>query len=156
MESLWNVLRLRQVTLLTEHRQDAFDQLDNSYRVLITVDQIGVEIDTNDAENMNAEKTELLIADRIKMNKQPSAENLYNLLDVLYKLIVYKLTNEGVVENLDPQHQIKYFLNPEYVEIPGVKLGLDFDAFNLDNVRLENVHHLWRLLVKISTRELHF
>lgn len=157
LESLWNLLSLRRVILLTEHNQDPFDQLDETYRVQIRLEDIDSQSSNND--ELTAKEIEQLVIDHIKKKKNvPNLENLSNLLDFIYKFIIYKLIPLSTENNGDDDenqtfngdHEIVYFLNAESIEISSTRsIEFNLDEFNLENIRLKNVHQLWRCFVKI-------
>ena len=156
LESLWNLLSLRRVILLTEHNQDPFDQLDETYRVQISLEDIDTQSNNDD---LTAKEIEQLVIDHIKKKKNvPNLENLSNLLDFIYKFIVYKLIPLSTENNSDDdenqtfngEHEIIHFLNTESMEISSTRsIEFNLDEFNLENIRLKNVHQLWRCFVKI-------
>jgi len=152
LESLWNVLSLRRVILLTEHGQDPFDQLSESYRAAIQLEDIG-----KSSNDLTPQEIEKHVIEYIKTNKRyPNLENLFNLLDFLYKFIVYKLIPSSQSSNADDdfqaynkENEIKYFLSPDSIEILGSNLEFELKEFNLENIRLKNIYQLWRCFVKL-------
>lgn len=153
-------MNLRRVILLTEHNQDPFDQLDEIYRVQIRLEDITDSQQSNNDE-LTAKEIEQLVIDHIKKKKNvPNLENLSNLLDFIYKFIVYKLIrspsstenngDDGENQTFNGEHEIVHFLNAESMEISSTRsIEFNLDEFNLEKIRLKNVHQLWQCFVKI-------
>ena len=62
MQSLWNLLSLKRLILLTEHGQDGFDKIDVQYKVMIenqTEDEVSLdqENDASEASSTLYDKT---------------------------------------------------------------------------------------------------
>ena len=62
MQSLWNLLSLKRLILLTEHGQDGFDKIDDQYKVMIenqTEDEVSLdqENDASEASSSLYDKT---------------------------------------------------------------------------------------------------
>lgn len=150
LQSLWNLLSLRHVLLLTEHGYDPFDKLSDSYRDIPKLEELGIS-----SENINTGIDKLIIK-RIRQDKKYlNISNLYNLLDFLYKFIVYKLipASEMQKEEEDmefPPHLcILDFLTPGAVEDIDNHFDLEFNECNLNNILLKHIYQLWKYLVKI-------
>ena len=85
MKSLWNLLSFRRILLLTHHGQDAIDKLDDRFK-----EKIQITEDDNDKQ-----LKEQILAGKNCVN----SINLFNILNLLYKLIVYKLIPESEASN---------------------------------------------------------
>ena len=85
MKSLWNLLSFRRILLLTHHGQDAIDKLDDRFK-----EKIQITEDDNDKQ-----LKEQILAGKSCVN----SINLFNILNLLYKLIVYKLIPESEASN---------------------------------------------------------
>ena len=85
MKSLWNLLSFRRKLLLTHHGQDAIDKLDDRFK-----EKIQITEDDNDKQ-----LKEQILAGKSCVN----SINLFNILNLLYKLIVYKLIPESEASN---------------------------------------------------------
>lgn len=135
---------------MTEHGQDPFDQLPELYRTAITLEDLG------ETENdLTAEEIERRVINYIQKNKRyPNLENLFNLLGFLYKFIVYKLIPlnqnlEASEQAFNPENELHLFLGPDSVEMLASNPEFDLKAFNMNNIRLKNIHQMWRFLVRI-------
>lgn len=155
LESLWNLLNLRRFFILTEHGQDPFDELDEIYRVKLEwIDMSAISCDNNE---MSEEDNDLKLTELIRKNKRfVKMENLYNLLDFIYKFIIYELIPLQQNENIDgenqainPEFDIEYILNPDLLTKLNTILEFDLNVFNLANIKLKNIFHLWMLFIKI-------
>jgi hypothetical protein len=130
---------------------------------------------TNEANKKDARIIEKLKKHRQHIN----LSNLYGLLDFVYKLIVFKLiptktvaaamnaadetmnnaagaaaeATEDETVQMNPQFEIKFVLSADSMDdddLNGTELlQFSLDDYDLTEIRLENVHHLWKLLIKI-------
>lgn len=144
LESLWNLLNLRRAILLTEHRQDPFDLLDEKYRV-----EFG-PCSHEEADNQMVNKIK-------NGRKYLNSNNLYNILDYIHKLLVYKLitvTPNNNENEFNPKIDIDCVLSEDFSEQLGTtRLEFKLDELDLSDVKLENVHSLWTALVHIYLEE---
>lgn len=157
MESLWNLLNLRRAILLTEHGQDPFDQLDERYRVNIsTASLITLK------HKILRTNVDSLIVEKIKNNRAyVDLSNLHNLIDFVYRFILLKLmSNENdkresnsndeeneMNSNIDIAHILSAY--DDYSDEFGALSEFTINEFNVENIKLENIHHFWKLLIKI-------
>ena len=157
--------------MLTEHGQDPFHKLNSLYKVKVSY---SLEDETNfENENDNSETSsnldekidensdeilsnfdQTLMENICKGKNYINMINLFNFINLLYKLIVFKLqssANEennwnvnlkdmliGLMEELNQSDANK--LNEEAV---------DLEEFNITEFKLKNVYHLWQLIVNI-------
>ena len=126
LKSLWNLLSFQRVLLLTEHGQDPFSQLSDEFK-----SEIQLEDTTTPLENIVFESSR---------SKNPA--NLFHLLNMVYKLIIYKLVlNEQSLEYVE--YGIEDLLS-EYAED-----DVDLTVINLKFLKVKNVFQLWKLLVEM-------
>lgn len=154
LESLWNLLSLKHVLLLTEHGQDPFDRLQDDYRDFLDLNDFGIISEGKEVEEINK-----LIMERIRNGKKYlNVNNMHNLLDFLYKFIVYKLIPASEMQSeargdedvqFDGSLLILHLLTPDAVEDLENHFELEFNDCNLDNFRLKHIYQLWKFLVKI-------
>ena len=85
MKSLWNLLSFRRILLLTHHGQDAIDNLDDRFKEKIQITE----------DDNYKQLKEQILAGKFCVN----SINLFNILNLLYKLIVYKLIPESEASN---------------------------------------------------------
>lgn len=165
-ESLWNLLSLRRVVLLTEHGQDPFSRLPDQYRTPIEIDSNSSTTSsssTSDSDSETASSTrkeddqDRCAIDHIRKHKRyPNTENLFNLLDFLYKFITYKLvpTSEEASDetNFNIENNLVDFLGADSIELlggGGMISTFELAEFNLENIKLKHIHHVWRYLIGI-------
>ena len=135
LQSLWNLLSLQRVLLLTEHGQDSFSQLDAQYKQ-------SIEFIKTPADH-----------DRIcAYNRLTNLTNLFHLLNILYRLITFKLIGAGDTEPLSLELKIEdviYTLIEDDLIYKDLQDKLDLSAFDLSEVLLKNVFHLWKVVAAI-------
>ena len=165
--------------LLTEHGQDPFDQLKEIYKQNIEFyfENKNLVQRTDDEENSSQEgnqkqKMELeskLIEHICNGKAFIKLNSLFNFLDVLYKFIVYKLIPSTTLWDNNNQQGLDtdtiynselslddVISNDEFFdqivsvdcEDENVK-RLDLGLFNLSQIKLKNVYHVWKLLNRI-------
>lgn len=167
LESLWNILNLRRVILLTEHKQDPFDELEHLYRENIPIDLIQGEIsnyssdyssDASEDEQKRLDRIECNIMDYIKRKKKyMKLKDVLSILNLVYKLIIYKLIkresdekNQEEVEEINPDMKLIHLLCSDEIDQTDNKEDqIDFECFNFENIQLKHIYHLWKLLVRI-------
>lgn len=174
--------------LLTEHGQDPFSQLGNQYRERFELavdsscasDQAPTSSSSDsDSESKSSDDDcdddeHTRVVEYIRKHKRyPNTENLFNLLDFLYKLIVYKLvpTSETPVtaggdsggHNADAdetpfnvENDLVDFLQSDSVDLLGYRdrdgaapASFRLIEFNLEKVKLKHIYQVWKCLVKI-------
>lgn len=145
LESLWNLLTLRRVMLLTEHGQDPFDQLDASYKQNIR------EPDTESDES-NQHTVDQTLIDQICNGKRFVKPNtVFSWLDLLNKFIVYRLTSKQSAQDAsrDPKLSLNDVIaNDEFVDQIVARYGdqdINPNDFNFSTIQLQHIYHLWRL-----------
>lgn len=140
MKSLWNLLSLRRVLLLTQHGQDAIDQLNEKFK----------EPNNNDYDLATLQK------DILSGKKSVNLINHFNILSILYKLIVYKIIPEDSIisdtesfENMDTE--IKDLIEELDAETnnENSEEKIDLSGYNLKGFKIKNVWNLWKVLVSI-------
>ena len=132
LKSLWNLLSFQRVLLLTEHGQDPFGQLADDFKS---------EIELKNDENL---VDIICLSGRVK-----NLTNLFHVLNMIYKLIVFKLTlGEQNVEYLE--FGIEDFLGSLVEEIAFDNFKqVDLTGFNLKDVKVKNVFQLWKVFVEL-------
>jgi len=127
LRSLWNLLSFQRVLLLTEHGQDPFNHLSEEFKL-----EIQFEDTTTCLEKIV-----------FQSNRGKNPTNLFHLLNMVYKLIIYKLSsNEQSLEYVE--YGIEELLNDDSeVEV------FDLRWIDLNSVKVKNVFQLWKLLVEI-------
>ena len=147
LESLWNLLTLRRVMLLTEHGQDPFDQLDASYKQNI---KEPVEMEGEESNQHTIDQA--LIEQICKEKKFIKPSSLFNWLDLLNKYIVYRLTSNqsaSVGTSRDPELLLKDVIaNDEFIDQIVTRCGdqdINPDDFDFSNIQLKHIYHLWKL-----------
>ncbi|RNA31081.1 E3 ubiquitin-ligase RNF213-like [Brachionus plicatilis] len=154
LKSLWNLLNLRRAILLTEHRQEPFDALNDAFRHPIQKEQDNQEngIDDNDG-NKNEELAKTIIS-----NKYQKPENMLIILEFLYKYIIYRLipnsesfekSKNDETELLNGEIPIEHVFNELANDTDFSQDQVDFQIIDLNNIKLKNVNHLWKILVII-------
>ncbi len=143
LKSVWNLLSLRRVLLLTHHGQDAFTQLDDLFKA-----EIG-------QETKNDNQTQLL--DKICLSKRTiNLMNLFRLLNLFYYLIVFKLMslNENQILNDESYAELnisdalnELIFENEYSKDHEEPVSLN--EYTFKDLKLKNIHHLWKLLVSL-------
>jgi hypothetical protein len=146
LKSLWNLLSFRRILLLTHHGQDAIDKLDDKFK-----EKIQQSDEDNDKQ----------LKDRILAGKScVNSINLFNILNLLYKLIVYKLIPESEASNNTETDQI----DSSEIEISDLILELfeqtitdpqnideriDLSEYHLKNLKAKHSYNVWKLFVAI-------
>jgi hypothetical protein len=140
LKSLWNLLSLRRVLLLTQHGQDAIDQLNEKFK----------EPNNNDYDLATLQE------DILSGKKSVNLINHFNILSILYKLIVYKIIPEDSIisdtesfENMDTE--IKDLIEELDAETnnENSEEKIDLSGYNLKGFKIKNVWNLWKVLVSI-------
>lgn len=132
LKSLWNLLSFQRVLLLTQHGQDPFSQLDEKFKSNIELDD------------------EPILMDRIcAVSRTKNLTNLFHILNLVYKLIAFKLTLEA--DTLDYlEMEISDVLETLTEEFCGsIEDKIDLSGFNLEQVKVKNVFHLWKVISKL-------
>lgn len=149
MDSLWNLLSFRRVALLTQHGQDAFDQLDESFKITINYEDL---IGTNKNNLINKIDDRLLIDIICKGKTLVNQKNLYSLLNVIFKFIVYKLISLNEEDDDYNELNLKDVIE-EIIDEPIYTINaeekVDLNEYNFSNIKVKNIGHLWRLLVTV-------
>ncbi len=172
LESLWNLLSLRRVMLLTEHGQDPFDQMNDNYKQSAHKDSIDKSDDADDDEVLVKKHAELetnLAAHICRGKKFIKASSIFNIIDIFYKFIVYKLipstmsldNQEGVDLNdatyspdLDLEHILTHdeFVDQLVASMHGdsdEERGADLKLFDFSKIKLKHVYHVWKLMNRV-------
>ncbi|CAF0865868.1 unnamed protein product [Brachionus calyciflorus] len=159
LKSLWNILNLRRVILLTEHRQDPFDQLDENFKQSITRDiieksDVDINVKPNEDDSQEEEDLENDLIEYISKNKYPKTENILNILEVLYRNIAYKLISDSKSQDnddiiLDENMPIEFIFSSDLDDDIFAKNDIDLNNINLKEIKLKNIFHLWKIFVKI-------
>ena len=93
----------------------------------------------------------------ISTKKHPKPENVLNILDKIYKYIVYKIIVE-VQKNVDEvstncEIPIEYIFNNEQIEEETLEDNfLEPNCFNFNHIKIKNIFHLWKIFVKIHLK----
>jgi len=133
-------LSLRRVLLLTQHGQDAIDQLNEKFK----------EPNNNDYDLATLQE------DILSGKKSVNLINHFNILSILYKLIVYKIIPEDSIisdtesfENMDTE--IKDLIEELDAETnnENSEEKIDLSGYNLKGFKIKNVWNLWKVLVSI-------
>ena len=131
MQSLWNLLSFKRVLLLTQHGQDPFGQLDDSYKEELDI-------------------TQQQLRDQICPIRQIfSTEHLFHLLNLLYKLIVFKLMNSSTVQELDNMEMCMADVLQEMIEQEDLQIKRINSEYNFKSLKLKNVYQLWKFFVSL-------
>jgi hypothetical protein len=140
LKSLWNLLSLRRVLLLTQHGQDAIDQLNEKFKE-----------PNNDYLDL-AKLPDYILSGKKNVN----LINHFNILNILYKLIVYKIIPEDSIisdtesfENMDTE--IKDLIEELDAETndENSEEKIDLTSYNLKGLKIKNIWNLWKVLVSI-------
>ena len=142
LHSLWNLLSLRRVVLLSEHGQDPFDQLNDAFKVNLT--NQGSEEDSD----------EFFMSQISKGKRFVNLTNLFSLLNVVYKFIVFKLVFIAENEEADLAEMSMSDVLTEILDEPifgktSDDERIDLNEYNFADIKVKHVAHLWKLLVKI-------
>ncbi len=133
-------MSLRRVLLLTQHGQDAIDQLNEKFK----------EPNNNDYDLATLQE------DILSGKKSVNLINHFNILSILYKLIVYKIIPEDSIisdtesfENMDTE--IKDLIEELDAETnnENSEEKIDLSGYNLKGFKIKNVWNLWKVLVSI-------
>lgn len=147
LKSLWNLLNLRRAILLTEHGQDPFDLLNDVYR-----DPIIANIDQEKEETMEE------LVKKITENKYQKPESMFKLVDFVYKYIIYRLipnsenfekTKNDETELIDGEMLIQDVFTELQNDSDFSIDQIEFKILNLDDIKVKNIYHLWKILVHI-------
>ncbi len=174
MQSLWNLLSLKRLILLTEHGQDGFDKIDGQYKVMIenqTEDEVSLDqendaseanstlYDKNNENSSNSKSLsnfELALIEKIcKEKKFINLTNLFNFINLLYKLIVFKLmhqnkNDENVLWEVSLKEILVGLIEEWNLDMSSKsEEAIDLEEFDLSDFKLKNVMHLWKLVVNI-------
>ena len=140
LKSLWNLLSLRRVLLLTQYGQDAIDQLNEKFKE-----------PNNDYLDL-AKLPDYILSGKKNVN----LINHFNILNILYKLIVYKIIPEDSIisetesfENMDTE--IKDLIEELDAETndENSEEKIDLTSYNLKGLKIKNIWNLWKVLVSI-------
>ncbi len=136
LQSLWNLLNLRKAILLTEHGQDPFDELDDSFKESIKQDDIN----------------NLISKCYFK------EEYIFNILELMYKLINQQLiaSNQNEDDKISNEINLEDILNELIDEENAHNDKVYFKKFNLEDIKLKHVYHMWKLLVGIYSEKKNF
>lgn len=138
---MWNLLNLHRAILLTEHGQDPFDLLNDAFRY---------PIQENEGENFEE------LATKIMAKKYPQPEEMLILLEFMYNCIVHWLIPNSesyeASKNDDSalwngEMSIKDVFDELINEMDILKDHIDFSLINIENIKLKNFYHLWKLCV---------
>ncbi len=121
--------------ILTKHRQDPFNQLDDLYK-----------------QSIDSDNEQILSNIICQSKKIPNLTNMFNTLDLIYKLIIYKLT----IKNDDPDEIISE-INIDDILIELMEdnesndnqfTKIDLSCFNFKGIKVKNIFHLWKVFVQ--------
>jgi hypothetical protein len=154
--------------LLTEHGQDPFDQLNNNYKQYLYKSSGD---DAEDEEASAKKQVELesdLVAHICRGKKFLKASSIFNIIDIFYKFIVYKLIpttttldNQETVDleeaAYNPEINLEDILaNDEFVDqIVASMYGYsdeeraDLKLFNFSDLRLKHIYHVWKIMNRV-------
>ena len=168
LQSLWNLLSLKRVILLTEHGQDPFDKLNAKYKVPISLENETTSMDTNESEissdsddDKNLSKLDQILMEKICRDKKfINLNNMFNFINLLYKLVVCKLIrasenesddNDGLVNESNLKENLVGLMDELSIDVKSAKNEevLELDVFNLSGLKLKHAYHLWKLAVNI-------
>jgi hypothetical protein len=156
--------------LFTEHGQDPFDQLDDKFKQNIEKSLITDNPDQNesDEEQDNALIDSKLLDYICNGKKFIKLNNLYNILDVIYKFITYRLipmTIQVSDKNMSDENEVydaefsieDLLMNDEFIDhmisISSSKTNIDdridLNLFNFRMIKLKHIYHLWKLFVQL-------
>lgn len=141
MKSLWNLLSFRRILLLTHHGQDAIDKLDDRFK-----EKIQITEDDNDKQ-----LKEQILAGKICVN----SINLFNILNLLYKLIVYKLIPESEASNNTDTDQanrigieisdlIQELFEQTITDTQNIETHIDLTEYYLKALKAKHAYHDWK------------
>ena len=145
LKSLWNLLSFRRVLLLTHHGQDAIDKLDDKFKEPIKIDSTTEDKDLK----------ELILAGKGCVN----SINLFNVLNLLYKLIVYKLIPETETTNTDNETDqvnsseieiidlIQELFEQTKSDTKNEDEQIHLSEFHIKGLKAKNIYHVWKLFV---------
>ena len=148
LDSLWNLLSFRRFALLSQHGQDAFDQLGESFKTPIKYEDL---TECKKENSLNKTKDRSLIDIICKGKRLVNQKNLYSLLNVIFKFIVYKLISLNEEDEDYNELNLKDVIE-EIIDEPiynNSEDKVDLNEYNLNNVKVKNIEHIWKLLVNI-------
>jgi hypothetical protein len=155
LESLWNILSLKRVVLLTQFGQDPFDEISDTYRVKISLNNDENEpIIYDPDDNDHKINDEIITRQILKGKKVANLSNLLNFLHYLYHLVNFKLT----INNNNNSDDFNYNLIDvkdiiqQIVEEDDLKQSentFSFDEYDLKDIKCQNICHLWNLMVTL-------
>ncbi len=136
LKSLWNLLSFKRAALLTQHGQDPFPQLNEHYKEPISLEP--------------GDQYQVLCPDQ-----SISAAHLFHMLNLVYRIITFKLTVIVQGEAKEDQGEAKEELNIVEVIETLVEEGnyndleekIDMTRFCLKDIRLKNIFQLWKSLL---------
>ena len=162
LQSLWNLLSLKRVILLTEHGQDPFDKLNDKYKAQIILENEDTFLDPYESsENKHLSKSDQILMERICRDKKfINLNNMFNFMNLLYKLVVCKLiqasANEAdedsfVNDESNLKENLFGLIDELNMDVKSARNGevLDLDALNLSGFKLKHTYHVWKLAVNI-------
>jgi hypothetical protein len=173
LQSLWNILSLKRVILLTQFGQNPFDKIKNNYRVLITIckadGQLQISEDHNNdkyfynPDNEDYTKDDKTITTFILEGKKiANSSNLLNFLHHIYHLINFKLIPNKDRQIADDDDDFDYsFMNIHDVISEQIEMSYNSDnnnvnqnifsinEYNLTNIKVKHVYHLWNIMVDL-------
>ncbi len=165
LKSLWDLLNIRRAILLTEHGQDPFDQLNESFKYQIRADDDFSSDDESKAETSDSQESdekeremkinEKLIKKLVNGKIFLNLNNLFRILRLLYKFIVHKLyflneTNVQEYTELRLESTLQELIEEEQEENEVNKEEkVQLKDFDLRNFQVKNTFHLWKLFTKV-------
>jgi hypothetical protein len=154
--------------LLTEHGQDPFDQLNDNYKQFAHNGSIDTAANDEEKEEALVQKhaeLEVNLAARICRGKKfIKASSTFNMIDIFYKFIVYKLIPSTVLldnqETVDlndaaytPELDLEQILaNDEFVSSmygDSDEERADLKLFDFSDIKLKHVYHVWKLMNRV-------
>ena len=124
LKSLWNLLNMRKAILLTEHGQDPFDELSDDYKEQID--------------------------DLSKKSSYLKEEYVFNILEIVYKLIYNQLISSSNNNQDNDETEMSNEIDLEDIltemaneENNSNSFKIDFKKLNLENIKLKHIYQFW-------------
>lgn len=170
LQSIWNLLSLKRVVLLTEHGQDPFDQLSQTFKADLDMKEFIDQLVKNEVDlpilkelkqsRSGVKNPEAILVDFITQGRRHFNKiQLFNILALFYQYITYQLINAKQTDDSDEAqdaehnlHDVMQAFNDEMFEIE-TEQKVDFAKYDFRFMQVKNIFYVWKLLVKAYSTE---